>query len=339
MWHRPGRCGSGADANLYRHSGRILHLGAEIILVDIDPKNLCDDLDDAERRWTPRCKAIAPVHFGGWPCDIDSCLSFARKRNLRVIQDAAHALPAHRGGQLVGASNSDACVSSFYANKTITTRRRRDDCDTQSRDCLRARAIRSHGFDRDAFDRFNQIGASWSYDVVAPGFKYNLTDLAAAIGIVELEQVYKFQLQRQAIAEFYLDRLEGLPLIYRRLPDKGLHAWHLFPIWIHNEARLNRDEVVALLNEKGVGTSVHYRPLHQMTYWRQQRQMMGAVFPLQIDTSRVRSPCPSIQECNDPRWLKYVLSCGRRWDKRTMAASLKLLMSAAWFHGTRRRSV
>ena len=114
--------------------------------------------------------------------------------------------------------------------------------------------MRSHGFDRDAFDRFNRIGASWSYDVVvAPGFKYNLTDLAAAIGIVQLEQVYKFQLQRQAIAEFYLDRLEGLPLdLPARSPDKGLHAWHLFPIRIHNEARLNRDEVVALLNEKGV---------------------------------------------------------------------------------------
>ena len=97
------------------------YLAAEIILVDIDPNSLTVDLEDAERRWTPRCKAIAPVHFGGWPCDMDAILAFARRYGLKVIEDAAHALPAHRHGRLVGASKSDACIFSFYANKTITT--------------------------------------------------------------------------------------------------------------------------------------------------------------------------------------------------------------------------
>jgi dTDP-4-amino-4,6-dideoxygalactose transaminase len=255
-------------------------LGADIVLVDVDPKSLTIDLDDAKRKWTPQCKAIAPVHFGGLPCDIDSILEFARQRNLKVIEDAAHALPAHRNGRLVGASGSDACVFSFYANKTITTG---EGGMIATRDPLvaaRARIMRTHGLDRDAFDRFSRVGAGWSYDIVAPGFKYNLTDLAAAIGLAQLDRVYDFQSRRQAIADLYFEGLANLPLDRpARAPDGGLHAWHLFPIRIRPEARLNRDEIVALLTEKGIGSSVHYRPLHLMSYWRRERHGNGTGFP------------------------------------------------------------
>jgi dTDP-4-amino-4,6-dideoxygalactose transaminase len=256
------------------------HLGADIILVDIDPKSLTIDLDDAERKWTPRCKAIAPVHFGGWPCDIAAILKFARRRGLKVIEDAAHALPAHRNGRLVGAWQSDACVFSFYANKTITTGEGGMIATRDPTVASRARIMRTHGLNRDAFDRFNRVGASWSYDILAPGFKYNLTDLAAAIGLAQLKRVYEFQFRREAIAERYLECLADLPLDRPvRAPKRGLHAWHLFPIRIRPEARIGRDQLIALLAERGIGSSVHYRPLHQMTYWQRQHCGRPGSFP------------------------------------------------------------
>lgn len=257
------------------------HLGADIILVDVDPISLTIDLDDADRKWTPQCKAIAPVHFGGWPCDVEAIAKFARRRGLKVVEDAAHALPAHRNQRLVGASNSDACVFSFYANKTITTG---EGGMIATRDPIvasRARTMRTHGLNRDAFDRFSRVGASWSYDIVAAGFKYNLTDLAAAIGLAQLERVYEFQARREAIAERYLRRLADLPIdLPARAPENGLHAWHLFPIRIRSEARASRDEVIERFTAKGIGSSVHYRPLHQMTYWRRQLQGQAGCFPV-----------------------------------------------------------
>ncbi|GLS21987.1 hypothetical protein GCM10007874_50040 [Labrys miyagiensis] len=141
--------------------------------------------------------------------------------------------------------------------------------------------MRTHGLNRDAFDRFRTIGASWSYDVVAAGFKYNLTDLAAAIGLAQLERVYEFQSHRQAIAERYLDRLSGLPLDLPALaPQGGMHAWHLFPVRVRPEARMSRDDLIALLTESGIGSSVHYRPLHQMTYWSERLPPKSLGFPV-----------------------------------------------------------
>ena len=257
------------------------HLSADIVLVDIDPVSLTIDLDDAERKWTPRCKAIVPVHFGGWPCDIDAILAFARRRGLKVIEDAAHAFPAHRSGRMIGSWELDACVFSFYANKTITTGEGGMIATRDPVVAARTRTMRAHGLNRDAFDRFNRVGASWSYDIVAAGFKYNLTDIAAAIGVAQLARVYEFQCRRQAIAELYLERLADLPLdLPMRAPAGGLHAWHLFPIRIRSEAPVGRDDVIALLTEKGIGSSVHYRPLHQMTFWRCQPSSPFGGFPV-----------------------------------------------------------
>jgi dTDP-4-amino-4,6-dideoxygalactose transaminase len=245
------------------------HLGAEPVLVDVDPVSLTIDLADAERKLTSRCKAIAPVHFGGWPCDMDAIGVFARRHGLRVIEDAAHALPAHRDGRLIGAWDTDACVFSFYANKTITTGEGGMLVTRDPDIARRARLMRTHGMDRDAFDRFSRVGSSWAYDIVAPGYKYNLTDLAAAIGVAQLRRVYELQERRQAVAERYLQTLSGLPLdLPPRAPGNGLHAWHLFPIRVREEAKVGRDALIGRLNAAGIGVSVHYRPLHQMSFWR-----------------------------------------------------------------------
>jgi dTDP-4-amino-4,6-dideoxygalactose transaminase len=256
------------------------HLGADIILVDVDPVSHTIDLDDAQRRYTQRCKAIVPVHFGGWPCDMRAIMAFAKRNGLKVIEDAAHALPAGRDGILVGASDAHACVFSFYANKTITTGEGGMIATRDPELAARARIMRNHGLNRDSLDRFRRVGASWSYDVVAAGFKYNLPDFAAAIGLAQLERAHQFQVARQAVAERYLTRLKSLPIDCPvPAPEGGLHAWHLFPIRIHPDPPIGRDEVIALLTSRGIGSSVHYRPLHQMTYWLKDERIAQSAFP------------------------------------------------------------
>ncbi len=248
----------------------IRYLGAEVVLVDVEPGTLAIDLEQAERRITPKCKAIMPVHFGGYPCDMARILAFARRHGLKVIEDAAHALPTVRDGRIIGSWESDACVFSFYATKPITTGEGGMIVTRNPQVAERVRIMRSHGLNRDAFDRFRKVGASWAYDVVAPGYKYNMTDLAAAIGIVQLRRAYPLQASRQKVAERYFDRLYGLPLdCPAPAPSGSHHSWHLFPIRVHETARATRDDLIAALTEQDIGTSVHYRPLHQMTYWKE----------------------------------------------------------------------
>ena len=258
----------------------IRYLGAEVVLVDIEESTRCIDLDHAERCLTPRCKAIMPVHFAGFPCDMTKVLAFARHHDLKVVEDAAHAMPARRDGHLIGSWESDACVFSFYACKPITTGEGGMIVTRNSEIAARARVMRTHGLNRDAFDRFRKVGASWAYDVVAPGFKYNLTDVAAAIGVVQLSRAETLQALRQRAAERYLKTLAGLPLdCPAPAPPGGLHAWHMFPIRVHQNARANRDDLIMGLAAEGIGTSVHYRPLHEMTYWKERYHYEPREFP------------------------------------------------------------
>ena len=259
----------------------VRYLGAEVALVDIEPGTHLIDLADAERRVTPRCKAIMPVHFGGLPCDMEAVLAFARRHGLKVIEDAAHALPARRDGRFVGAWESDATVFSFYANKTITTGEGGMLVTRNPSIAARARLMRTHGVNRDSLDRFRKVGASWAYDVVAPGFKYNMTDVAAAIGVVQLGKAEALRKSRQKAALQYFERLAGLPLDLPSLaPEGSLHCWHLFPVRIREPARVSRDDVIEALAAAGIGSSVHYRPLHMMTYWKERYPSQPGEFPV-----------------------------------------------------------
>jgi dTDP-4-amino-4,6-dideoxygalactose transaminase len=259
----------------------VRYLGADIIFVDVEPGTNVLDLEDAARRITPACKAIMPVHFGGYPCDMEAIGNFAQLHGLRVIEDAAHALPAGRRGQKVGAADSAACVFSFYANKTITTGEGGMLVTRDRALAKRARVMRSHGFSADSFDRFRKIGASWQYDVIAPGFKYNMPDLAAALGVVQLGKAETLRARREQAANLYLDLLADLPLdLPTRAPSDGMHAWHLFPVRVHETARANRDQVIEAFNAAGIGSSVHYRPLHTMTYWRERYPSKPGDFPV-----------------------------------------------------------
>jgi dTDP-4-amino-4,6-dideoxygalactose transaminase len=247
----------------------IRYLGAEVVLVDVEEGSLTIDLDHAARRLTSKCKAIMPVHFAGFPCDMTKVLAFAQRHRLKVIEDAAHALPTRCGSRMIGSWESDACVFSFYATKPITTGEGGMIVTRDPGIAERARTMRSHGLNRDAFDRFRKVGASWNYDVVAPGYKYNMTDVAAAVGVVQLQRVHALQMARQRAAERYFEQLADLPVDCPvPAPAGSLHSWHMFPIRVHEGAGATRDDVIEALAAVGIGTSVHYRPLHQMIYWK-----------------------------------------------------------------------
>lgn len=257
----------------------VRYLGASAVLVDVDPETLGMDFDAAALKVTPATKAVMPVHFAGLPISTVQLECFAADHDLKVVEDAAHALSASAGGIRIGRSNSAAIVFSFYANKTITTGEGGAIATRDGNLAQRMRVMRTHGIDRDASARFS--GGSWEYDVIAPGYKYNLTDIAAALGIVQLRKADRARDLRSAMAKEYIASLADLPL---KLPNSGdksvVHAWHIFPVALTDDAALGRDEVIEKLREAGIGTSVHYRPLHRMTYWAETSVRVGETFPV-----------------------------------------------------------
>ena len=256
------------------------YLGADARLVDVDPVTLNIDPALIEAAITPATRAILPVHYGGLACDMGAIFAIAQRHGLQVIEDAAHALPTRSKGALVGTLPSAATVFSFYANKTMTTGEggmvvTRDDALA-----ARMRVMRLHGISRDAFDRFTSKTPAWYYEVVAPGFKYNLTDMAAALGRVQLQRLPAFVQRRQQLAARYLSELKSLPLILPAdAPAGDSHAWHLFVLRLSDEARVTRDEVIQRLSDAGIGTSVHFVPLHRQPYWRDRYGLRPEQFP------------------------------------------------------------
>ena len=258
----------------------VRYLGADVKLVDIDPATLNINPALIEAAITPRTKAIMPVHYAGLAADMPAILGIARRHGLRVVEDAAHALPTTSAGQRVGTLASDATVFSFYANKTITTGEGGMLVTRNAALAQRARVMRLHGMSRDAFDRFTAKVPSWYYEIVAPGFKYNLTDIAAALGIHQLKKAWRFQQQRQALAMQYHRALAGLPLLLPPGPSQGdLHAWHLYVVRLSDAAPISRDGFIERLFAAGIGCSVHYIPLHLQPYWRERYQLDAAQFP------------------------------------------------------------
>ncbi len=258
----------------------VRYLGADVKLVDIDPATLNIDVAAVEAAITPRTKVLLPVHYAGLAADMPALLALAKKHGLKVVEDAAHALPTTVGGQLVGTLQSDVTVFSFYANKTITTGEGGMLVTRDAALAKRARTMRLHGMNRDAFDRFTAKVPSWYYEVVAPGFKYNLTDIAAALGIHQLKRAHAFQQKRAALAAAYDEALAGLPLITPPKPAAGdLHSWHLYVVRLADGAGIERDRFIEKLFEAGIGCSVHYIPLHLHPYWRDRYGLQAAQFP------------------------------------------------------------
>lgn len=256
----------------------VRYLGADPIFVDVDYASLNITAMAIETAINERTKAIMPVHFAGLPCDMTAICSVAARYGLKVIEDAAHTLPATHAGMLIGQQASDATVFSFYANKTITTGEGGMLVTKDADLAKRARVMRLHGFSRDAFDRF-QTG-NWRYDVIAPGYKYNMTDLAAGIGLHQLKKADEFQKARKRIADRYREGLSSLPLDLPMDPANGDdHSWHLFIVRVTEAAHITRDTLFVRLAERGITCSVHYTPLHKFTYWRETYHLTDEQFP------------------------------------------------------------
>ena len=258
----------------------VRYLGADVKLVDIDPATLCIDIAAVEAAITPRTKAVIPVHYAGLAADMQALLALARRHGLKVVEDAAHALPTTCGGRLIGTLDSDATVFSFYANKTITTGEGGMVVTRDAALAQRVKVMRLHGISRDAFDRFTAKVPSWYYEIVAPGFKYNLTDIAAALGLQQLKKARAFQQRREALAMEYNRVLRDLPLTLPPDPPAGdLHSWHLYVVRLGDEVSITRDAFIERLFAAGIGCSVHYIPLHLQPYWRDRYGLQAAQFP------------------------------------------------------------
>lgn len=259
----------------------VRYLGATPVMVDVDEHTFNMTPESFSNAITERTKAVVPVHFAGLSCDMDPIIAIAKSHNIRVIEDAAHALPTTYRGKLVGTLDSDITVFSFYANKTMTTGEGGMVVTRNPELAKRCKIMRLHGISRDAFDRYVSTKPAWSYEVVAPGFKYNMPDICAAIGIHQLKRLKGFQVKREVMAEIYNKGLAGLPLIIPAQPFVGdHHAWHLYPIRLKEESGISRSVFIEKMAEKGIGCSVHFIPLHLHPYWRDTYKLTPDMFPV-----------------------------------------------------------
>ena len=244
------------------------HLRARPVFVDVDPRTLNMDPASIEKAITPRTKAILPVHFAGQPCEMDAIGEIARRHGLVVVEDAAHAIPARYQGRMIGTLSPLTCFS-FYATKNITTGEGGMVTTDDDRYAERIRLMALHGMNRDAWKRYMQGGA-WSYEIVAPGFKYNLTDVAAAIGLPQLKRCDEFHRRRIEIVQSYQRGLSGVRGVSTpQVSDVDSHAWHLYVIQVEAvELTISRDAFIEELSARNIGVSVHFIPLHVQPYYR-----------------------------------------------------------------------
>jgi dTDP-4-amino-4,6-dideoxygalactose transaminase len=246
----------------------VIHLGAKPILVDVDPKTLNVDAEIIEAAVTDRTKLVVPVHFAGRPCPMDEILALSRARGFKVLGDGAHAIGADIGGRRVG-SMAHATSFSFYVTKGITTGEGGIVTSPDPSIPERIGRLSLHGMSSDAWKRYTAHGP-WYYEILEAGYKYNMNDIQAALGICQLERVDAFREARTEIARAYSRALAERDAV--TLPadfDGGRHAWHLYPIEIDlNAITIDRDRFIRCLLDEGIGVSVHFIPLHYHPFFK-----------------------------------------------------------------------
>jgi len=257
----------------------IEHVGARPILVDVQPDTLNIDPALVAAAITPRTRAVLPVHYAGHPADLDPIAELAKTHRLAVVEDAAHALPARYRNRPIGAGGNPVAFS-FYATKNLTTAE--GGMLTGDAEFLdRARVVSLHGMSRDAWKRYER-GGNWFYEVVVPGFKYNMTDIQAALGLWQLRKLAGFQERRRAVVRMYDEAFgseSALELPARR-PDVE-HAWHLYVLRLRPGAlRINRDAFIEELRQRNIGSSVHFIPIHLHPYYRDKYAYQPDSFPV-----------------------------------------------------------
>lgn len=247
----------------------LIHIGAIPVFCDIDENTLCLNPSEIIKIITAKTKAIVVVHFAGMPALMDEINSIAKKHNLKVIEDAAHAFLTKYKDKYVGSGNNLTCFS-FYATKNLTTAEGGMVVTNSTNLAENIRILSRHGMTKQAWSRYETNG-SWKYDVIAPGYKYNFTDIQAAIGLKQLEHAEVSRNIRLKLVNHYFSELSDNPrlLLPTKPTEKGSeHAWHLFTIRLTSKSQINRDDLIFKLKEKGVGTSVHFIPNHLQSYYK-----------------------------------------------------------------------
>src|SRR5437773_1839367 len=257
----------------------VVHLGAKPVLVDVDTNCLAAPAA-IERAITPRTKAIVPVHFGGQSCDMDAILALAVRHDLPVIEDAAHAAGAAYRGRMIGV-HGKATIFSFYATKNMTTGEGGMITTSDGDLAQRLRMLALHGMSRDAWNRYSAAG-SWYYEVLEPGYKYNMTDIQASLGIHQLRKLNSFIERRRTIALRFDEAFADLPQIRtpRRLPHRT-HTFHIYAIHLDlDRLSIGRAQFIERMNQRGIGASVHFIPLHRHPYYMETYGYNGGQFPV-----------------------------------------------------------
>lgn len=273
----------------------IRYFKARPIFVDIDSTTMNLDVERLEHTVRERCefgnekrlKAIIPVHYAGYPCDMDAIMALASRYGLKIIEDAAHAFPTSYKGKRIGTLGDITCFS-FYATKNITTGEGGMITTENEEYAERMRIMSLHGISKDAWKRYTAEG-SWYYEIVAPGYKYNLTDIAAGLGVAQLRKAEAFLKRRVQIAGRYHQAFQELEELDLPLAVDGkegtTHSWHLYVIRLSLERlQIDRNRFIDELRRKGIGTSVHFIPLHIHPYYRETYGYHPDDFPIAYDT-------------------------------------------------------
>lgn len=257
----------------------VLYFNARPVLVDCKKETFHLDPEQVANAITSRTRAILPVHYAGYPCDMDAILSIARQHDVRVIEDAAHALPSRYKNRIVGTLGDITCFS-FYATKTLTTGEGGMVTTESAEIAERIRMLSLHGINKDAWKRYTAEG-TWRYDIQEVGYKYNLTDLQASLGIAQLRKCDAMRARRSSLAERYNNALASLDCFeIPQMPLEGQHAWHLYVIQVNSSAlRIDRNRVIEELKSRGIGTSVHFIPLHLHTLYQEKLGYRTGQFP------------------------------------------------------------
>ncbi|MBJ7571665.1 DegT/DnrJ/EryC1/StrS family aminotransferase [Bacillus halotolerans] len=247
----------------------ILHVGATPVFADICEDDLCIDPADVRQKLSPRTKAVIAVHFAGYPANLDELSSICKENGLYLIEDAAHALGTRYKGKMIG-THGDAVCFSFYATKNITTGEGGALILKDEEAAERARLYGWHGITKNAWNRYGEKG-SWRYDVLLPGFKYNMTDIQAALGLIQLKRAAEIQEKRTRIANYYASELtnqsERAELPLTDIPSHITHSWHLFILRVKKRGEMERDQFIENMKAKHIGLSVHFIPVHMHPYY------------------------------------------------------------------------
>src|SRR5450830_1535885 len=260
----------------------VVYFGARPVFVDVEPRSLNMDPEALRGAISPKTRAVIPVHMAGLPADLDAILEVARLHEIVVIEDAAHAFPASYRGRTIGSVGDMTCFS-FYATKTITTGEGGMVCTDNAAWAERCRRMSLHGISKDSWTRYGERG-SWYYEVAAPGFKYNMTDVAAAMGLVQLEKADVMWRRRVEIARRYSEAFARSSFfeVPEERPDRE-HAWHLYQLRLNlGQLRIDRARFIDELRRRNIGTSVHFIPLHLHPYYRDAYGYRPSDFPVSV---------------------------------------------------------